>query len=228
MANTPNKATSTTPQIVILVMDDSGSMEEVVPGGGVKAKMASEGIRQVVMEMQAVNVGGRGSRFYVSLLKFGDHAAVMAEAEPPSGIKLRTINFEGKSGGTDMAAALKAVADVLGRSLTKVRQIQGYREKDSPAPLVLFFSDGENTGGAVDAVSRQIRQVPFEGGAVQVVAVGIGMRQEHFAVMKGIASSPELAVNLDPAALPQFLADVGTTFFDSSASVGAVVGGYRR
>src|SRR4051794_16555841 len=100
------KATATTPQIVVIVMDDSGSMKEAIPGHGTKADVASEGIKQLVMEMQATNLGSSASRYYLSLLKFGDAPTVIAEFEKPAAVRLSSISFTGQSGGTDMKKAL--------------------------------------------------------------------------------------------------------------------------
>src|SRR5215470_17806068 len=48
------KATSKTPQVAVIVIDDSGSMK------GSPARQATEGAQQLVMEMQANNLGSGG------------------------------------------------------------------------------------------------------------------------------------------------------------------------
>jgi len=189
----------------VIVIDDSGSMQ------GSSATQASEGAQQLVMEMQANNIGAGGSRFILSLGKFGDTVTPLCMAAKPDAVDMTTVEFTGDSGTTEMAAALTWAAEALEQSLAVCRRISGYVEADSPSPVVILFSDGANTGADVTTAVNRLHSIPFQSGRVNVVAVGIGMAPTDFQVMERIASDPDLARNINPAELQEFLAFAGAT-----------------
>jgi uncharacterized protein YegL len=202
---TTKKATSLTPQVVTLVVDDSGSM------GGSKAADATKGVQEIIITIQAGNQGASNSRFFVNIAKFGSTTIPLVEAGRPESVSLTQLTFTGDSGGTEMAGALNWAVHSTQKALGECRKISKYIEESSPNPLVLFFSDGANTGGDVGPAAQALRAIPFGGGNVDVVAVGIGMNPGDFSLMERIASQPELAVNIDPSQLAEFLAEVGAT-----------------
>src|SRR5580658_3809679 len=191
------KATAYTPQVVVIVMDDSGSMNEPCTGAESKAKVASQGIRQLVMNIQADNVGSSICRYYLSLAKFGDDVTPLVEAQSPTDVRLSIIDFKGESGSTNMISALEWADKAIAGSLLMIRaSVPNYHEDRTPPPVVLFFSDGENTGPDVTEAAKRIHKLSFQGDKAMVVACGIGMKPEHFEVMQSIASLPELAANI--------------------------------
>jgi uncharacterized protein YegL len=204
---TAKKATSLTPQIVTLVVDDSGSMSN-----DGKATQATEAMRDLLITMQAGSQGATGFRFLLNVAKFGSMTTPLAEAARPEAISLDQLAFAGDSGGTDMVGALTWAAGAVNAALAECKRIPGYNEKAAPNPLVFFFSDGKNeSGGDVRPAADILRRLPFAGGAVDVVAIGVGMDASDFPVMEQIASRPDLAVNIDPSQLAEFIADVGAT-----------------
>jgi uncharacterized protein YegL len=207
---TNKKATARSPQVVTLIVDDSGSMSATTAEGP-KNEQATSATKQLVMTMQSWNQGSTGSRYILNIAKFGSSTIPIAEASKPEAVSLNNLVFAADSGGTEMPEALAWASQALQKALSECRKIPGYAEEGSPNPLVLFFSDGENTGGDVGPVAKALKSIPFSGGAVDVVAVGIGMDQKDFPVMEGIASRPDLSVNIDPKDLAEFIADVGAT-----------------
>jgi len=204
---TTKKATSLTPQIVTLVVDDSGSMSHEG-----KATQATEAMRDLIITMQANNQGAHGFRFLLNVAKFGSTTTPLAEASRPEAIALDQLAFAGDSGGTEMVGALSWAEGAVKTALAECKRIPGYNEEGAPNPLVFFFSDGKNeSGGDVKPAAEALRKVPFAGGAVDVIAIGIGMNPTDFPVMEQIASRPDLAVNIDPSQLAEFIADVGVT-----------------
>jgi uncharacterized protein YegL len=200
------EATSVTPQVVIFVLDDSNSM------AGDKSRQVAEAMYNVITTIQAYSQQASGYRFLVSIAAFGDAVREVANSVTPFKVDLTKLQFRGTSGGTDMPRALEWALAALQRGLDQCRTtIVGYREEDSPPPLCLFLSDGENTGGDLTLPARALHSVPFKGGEVQVVAGGIGMEPQHFEFMKTIASRPEYAVAVAPEELAQFIAEVGLT-----------------
>jgi uncharacterized protein YegL len=202
---TTKKATALTPQVVTLIVDDSGSMS------GQKAQDATVAMKNLVITMQSGNQGSTGYRFLLNIAKFGSATTSLAEAARPESISLGSLSFTGDSGGTDMPPALAWAVNAVQKGLAECRNIPGYSEEGSPNPLVVFFSDGGNTGSDVGSNAQALKSLSFGGGSIDIVAVGIGMTSQDFPVMERIASRPELAVNIDPAELPAFIADVGAT-----------------
>lgn len=199
-------ATSDHPQVVTLLIDDSGSMTEQN-----KCVTATEGVQNLIIQMQADNVGSHGKRYIVNIAKFGDQAEPMVTCEHPDRVDLDHVVFSGDSGLTNMADALAWAAHAIQQSLAIARQVPNYMESLAPNPVVLFFSDGANTEGDPLPYAQALKSIPFQGGQVDVVAVGIGLGHDEMRMMQAIASRPELAVNIDPAQLADFLAACGQT-----------------
>ena len=206
---TEKKATSTTPQVVTLVVDDSGSME------GDKARQVTAALQDMVIQMQSGNLGASISKFFVNLAKFGDQPTTIAVAARPNEVDISLLTFAGESGKTDIPLALQWAASAVAQSLDRCRREPVYREEDSPAPLVVFFSDGANTGGDVGPAAAALKGIQFQSGTIDVVACAIGMEPGDFPIMQSIASRPELAVNIDPSKLGDFIAEVGVTVLNN-------------
>jgi uncharacterized protein YegL len=202
---TQKKATAHTPQVVTLIVDDSGSMD------GEKAKQATAAMQDLVIAMQSGDLGSSAFRFLLNIAKFGDETSALAVAATPKEVTLDMLNFTGDSGTTDMPKALEWAKESLQQALTRCRQNPNFKEDASPNPLVVFFSDGANTGGDVEGPAHALRSIAFQGGSVDVVACGIGMDPNALPVMKKISSRPDLAVNIDPDTLGEFIAGVGAT-----------------
>jgi len=205
---TEKRATANTTQIVTFIVDDSGSMQ------GTKSAQVTEQLTNSVTTMQSYNLGSSGARFLLNICKFGDAPTEIALAAEPSSVILDHMIFTGASGRTDMPLALRWAAGAVTKSLDSCRTKSNYREDETPNPLVIFLSDGENTGSDVVADAHALRSISFKGGRIEVVAVGVGMKDEHFQVMKEIASEPEYAVNINDGDVASFLADVGATIVE--------------
>lgn len=206
---TQKKATANTPQVVTLIIDDSESMS----WDHNKADQATQAVQDLVIQMQGWDLQSSGFRYLLNIAKFGDDITPIAEAAAPGEIDLSALIFLGESGTTQMGNALQWANITLQNSLDKCRQIPGYNEPDSPNPLVIFFSDGENYDDAAGIVSEanNLRSIAFQGGGIDVVAVGIGMEQQHFKIMQDIASKPDLAINIDPDKLGDFISEAAQT-----------------
>jgi uncharacterized protein YegL len=198
-------ATASTTQVVTFIVDDSGSMK------GMKAAQVTEQMKNAVTTMQSNNQGSSGSRFLLNICKFGDSPAGLAEAARPGNVNVDNLTFQGESGRTDMPRALQWARQAVEKALSECRANPTYNESETPNPLCVFLSDGENTGSDVAVPAAALRSVPFHGGSVDVVAVGVGMQDAHFEVMKQIASQPQYALRIDDDDIANFLATVGAT-----------------
>lgn len=74
---TTKKATTLTPQVVTLIVEDSGSMF------GAKADQVTKAIQALVITIQAGNLGSMGYRFLLNIAKFGSSVIPLAEAARP-------------------------------------------------------------------------------------------------------------------------------------------------
>lgn len=209
---TKRKADQTTPQIVTLIVDDSGSMQ------GDKAKQATEALQDLVINIQSINLGTGAFRYLLNIAKFGDVPTPLAEAAMPGEVDLQRLVFAGESGTTVMASALTWGAQAIQRSLDRCRQKSNFRESDAPPPIVLFLSDGANTGPDISSAAAAVRNVQTTAGPIDVIACGIGMDAAAFSVMGTIASRPEFAVNIDPTRIAEFIAEAKATI-DGEAPV---------
>lgn len=208
---TNKKATSKTPQIVTLIVDDSNSMQGLLHTGKTKAQVATDSLQDMVITTQANTQGAKGFRFLVNIAKFGNEVTPIAEAEAPPNVDLDELVFRGDSGRTNMAAALEWAVAALEKSLDVCRRLPAFDESNSPPPLIVFMSDGENNGPEIEDVARRLRSIRFGAGPVNVIACGIGMHEEHLPTLRTIASNPEFAMNINPSRLADFIAAVGAT-----------------
>jgi uncharacterized protein YegL len=201
------KASGEKPQVVTLIVDDSGSMQ------GEKASQATAATQDMVLTMQSHDQGTATFRFLLNIAKFGTETHPLATASTAGEINIGQLNFTGGSGETRMSTALAWAAQALQKALERCRALSYYEENEAPNPLCVFFSDGENTGDDVEQAADALKSIAFNGGNVDVIACGIGMQSNAFAVMQKIASRPELAVNIDPEHLADFIADVEASVY---------------
>jgi hypothetical protein len=199
------------PQCVTLVIDDSGSMAD-----DGKCKQVTEAVQDMVITMQSLNMGTHAYRFLLNICKFGDATTELAVAKSPPEVDVETLEFDGSSGGTEMLPALQWAETALKKSLDRCRNIANYQEDLAPNPICVFLSDGECTGEDPTPAAKALRSIAFKNGEVDVFAVGVGMRDEHFEVMKAIASRPEYAIRIDSEGVADFLGDVGGTVVEGT------------
>lgn len=211
-AKSPKKANALHPQIVILVIDNSGSMAEMD-----KCRQVTDAVQDMVITMQSLNLGSCNSRFFLSICRFGDSPEELALAATPPEVDIDKLVFAGDQGGTDMRLALEWAQKALGMSLARSRQISNYREELAPNPLIVFLSDGEDTGEDDPMVAvRVLHSCQLKDGGVDLIAVGVGMQDEHFEIMKRIASKPDYAIRIESEGIAEFLSDVASTVLQST------------
>lgn len=204
-------ASSTHPQIVVLLIDNSGSMAE-----GGKCEQVTEAVQDIVTSMQSLSLGGSGYRFLMNICAFGDTTRPLAWAAAPREIDIDSLVFLGDDGATNMHLALQWAMAALQRSIERCRtEIPRYQEDLAPNPLCVFLSDGENTGPDIAAAASALHSTVWKTGRIDVFAVGVGMEEQHFETMKGIASQPEMAVQIDAQGIADFLSNVGSTLVEN-------------
>jgi uncharacterized protein YegL len=189
------RVTSKNPLRVALVADDSGSM------AGQPAQDVTEGLRDFLAKLQSF---GRGEKSYFRLLfvKFGDQPTVVHDFADILTVRPEQLDVTGNSGSTNMDRALELVAN-------KLEANRPQSELD-PAPLVIFWSDGQNTGGDPLPAAQRIKTVACPCGRTALL-VTCGFGQPDSRLLTAIATSPEHYKQLKSAEeLEVFLGNVGT------------------
>jgi hypothetical protein len=199
------------PQVVTLIIDDSGSMAEEG-----KCQQVTEAVQDMVITMQSLNMGTHGYRFLLNICKFGDFVTDLAVAKSPPEVDVDALKFEGGSGGTEMLLALQWADSAVKKALERCRAIPNYQEDKAPNPVCIFLSDGESTGEDFRPAANALRSISFKNGEIDVLAAGVGMKDEHFENMKAIASRPEYAIRIDSEGVAEFLGDVGGTVVEGT------------
>ena len=189
------RVTSKNPLQVALVADDSGSMS------GKPAQDVTEGIRDFVAKLQSF---GRGEKSYFRLLfvKFGDQPTVVQDFADILTVRPDQLQVAGNSGSTNMDRALELVAQKL-ESHAPTSELE-------PAPLVIFWSDGHNTGGDPLSAARRIKGLTCPCGRTALL-VTCGFGQPDSSLLQAIATSPEHYKELKSVEeLQVFLGNIGT------------------
>lgn len=203
---TNKKATSRTPQVVTLLLDDSGSMAEKN-----KCVQVTAAVQDVIIGLQVANQNASLSRFIVNLAKFGDDVTPLASAGAPEDINVDELTFVADSGTTEIAKGLEWAAQAVEAGLARARRAPNYDESAAPNPLVVLISDGANSGpDPAPAVSRLLA-IPFQGGGIDFVTCGVELDSASEALMKQWASRSDLSVNISADKLREFIAAVGAT-----------------
>ena len=95
---------STTPQIVTLIVDDSNSMRDLVNHEKSKALIATESIQDLITTTQSNTQGATGFRFLMNIAKFGDQVTAMAQAAAPEDVDRLLLSLASEMPASKAAA----------------------------------------------------------------------------------------------------------------------------
>ena len=177
------KVSRANPGLILLVLDDSGSMRDDLPGTtdqkhqwvarylGIILKLLL--IRSTETTRQPIVVK---PRYYVHTILYGSRPQLWGAEEMgiENAVELYTqngnsIGLSGSLGGTDSNAAMEMAYAYLQRAVTSERF------KMSFPPMVFHLTDGESQSDA-SAVSEQIKQLQTTDGNTLVLNAYIGTR----------------------------------------------------
>jgi uncharacterized protein YegL len=201
------RVTSKNPLQVVLIADDSGSMS------GPPAQQVTEGLQDFIAKLQSF---GRGEKSYFRILfvTFGDQPKVVHEFADVLKVTADSFKVTGDSGSTNMDVALELVA-------TKMEKHRPSSELD-PAPLVIFWSDGQNTGGDPLPAAQRIKSLQCPCGRAPLL-ITCGFGQAERALLEPMATSPEHFKPFQSAQeLEAFLGNVGTLVTTAGKSMDQV------
>lgn len=193
-----DRISSYSPWHLVLVLDDSGSMQ------GRKIEMLNEAMRRMVDEMQTLSQGLK-PYFRISIICFGDEAEIVSEAESEMDIDVtRVSSMAGRSGTTNATAALDLAYQVLQRNPGESHHFD---------PFLFFFSDGnpDDRSSALLAGER-LKSLSLPCGNLRLITIGIGSSNNEFmrqlaTQREGVARYRRLESDRD---VLDFFPDIGT------------------
>lgn len=197
-----DRVTSKTPWHIVLVLDDSISME------GAPVQELNKAVDAMIEEMKLISQGLK-SYFKLSVIKFGSSPHVLAVVSGENAINVSQVtSLSGDSGSTDAAAAFREVGNILN---------QNGGEPTDFTPYVFFLSDGapDDVPDAL-AAAASVKSMTVPAGTPKVVTIGFGAANDDF--MQQVASTPELYKRLaDHRDMIKFFPQIGTLAASSVA-----------
>jgi len=175
------KISQSKPGLIGLVLDDSGSMADALPGTSIpKYEFVERYFGNILSDLLARSTEATGpqsfikKRYYLYAVKYGSDTEVWGDGEMDieAAVKLfsnsgNSLGLGGHMCGTDAAKALEKMYDHLRQSLA------GERFKNSFPPMVLHLTDGESATDATD-YAEKIKQLSTNDGNVLMVNAYIG------------------------------------------------------
>jgi uncharacterized protein YegL len=182
---------------------------------GDKARAATQGIREMLMECQARGPAGPDRSYFQLLLIAFDNVAVidpLADMAPVRRIDPDRITITGHGGGTNITGALQLA---LQRLRPYMDGLHEHAERaEHPVPLVLLFSDGEhNDGPPPQPVAAQIKNLTLDGEPVVIATAGVaigGQRPDEKTLMDIASPGCYFSVTQAPE-LSRFISSVGSS-----------------
>lgn len=169
------------PGLIVLVIDDSGSMSDTLPGTtDAKFQWTERYIGIIFKELLARSTEVKADgvvvkpRYYVLVVFYGSTPQLWAggEMDIEAAVEQFTksgnsLGLGGNQGGTDAAAALQVAHDYLKTAVTTPRF------RDSFPPMVFHLTDGMSQTDA-QPIASQIKQLATSDGNALVVNAFIG------------------------------------------------------
>ncbi len=169
------------PGLVVPVLDDSGSMEEVLRGtNDAKCAWVNALFGFILKHLLSLSMDMRGDqmlikpRYFFHIIRYGCRPEVWGDPEMDIGTTVEkftaannSLGLDGGAGGTDTKAALEMAYDYL------VKAVKDEKFKDSFPPLVFVLSDGESQTDATK-IAQKIRNLQTSDGNVLLANAYIG------------------------------------------------------
>jgi uncharacterized protein YegL len=201
------QARQSRPQLVCVLADNSASM------AGEKARAATDGVREMIMECQARGPAGpERSYFKLVLIRFDNTATLDYDMVPVREIDPDDVTIAGDGDMTNITDALQKTLEGLD---SYIQALKDHPERaEHPLPLVLLFSDGEhNVGDSPVPIADQIKKLALDGDPVIIATAGVSVGNEKpdGRTLRAIAS-PGCYVHIASAqALTEFISSVGSS-----------------
>jgi uncharacterized protein YegL len=192
---------------------------------GDKARAATEGIQEMLMECQSKGPGGDRAYFLFKLIRFDDVATLDMDMIPVREIDPDEIVLEGSGGRTNITQALEILFAGLERY---VHGLQQHPERDEhPLPLVLLFSDGHhNVGPGPEEIAQRVKSLNLDGDPVLVATAGVsigGGDELDEAMLRNIATDNLYVPVRNADVLVEFISAVGSSGASSSDELRKII-----
>ena len=175
------KASRATPVLVILILDDSGSMADLLSGtNDAKHKWVEYDLKAILHELMQRSTEIRDgvavikSRYYVSIIEYGSNPQFWGDPVMDIETAVRkftdngnSLGMGGRLGGTDSKAASTLAYEHL------VKMVNDEKFKSSFPPIVVHITDGASRTSAKD-IAEKIKQLSTDDGNVLMVNAYIG------------------------------------------------------
>jgi len=175
------KVSSKNPGLIVMLLDDSGSMADNLPGtSDPKFKWNERYSGHIFSELLARSSEPRGDtvvikpRYYFHIYKYGSSTQLWGSPEMDIEAVVKKFSQEGNSlglggnlSGTDAQAAFQEAYDFLQQA------VKSERFKDSFPPMVFHLTDGMS-GTDAKPLADKIRQLTTADGNILVVNAFIG------------------------------------------------------
>jgi len=177
------KISQARPGLIGMILDDSGSMADNLPGTSDPKYKWVEHYSGIIFDellSRSTEVKGSGvvikPRYYLHVIKYG--GSVELWGSPEMDIQKTVEHFSncgnslqlgGRMGGTDTKAAFKEMYDYLKETLA------GDKFADSFPPLIFHISDGESQTDATD-MAELIKKLSTKDGQTLLVNAYIGIQ----------------------------------------------------
>ena len=193
--------------------------------GGEKARAATEGVQEMLMECQSRGPGGKDrSYFRFTYIEFDELATLIENDVPVRHIDPDTICLIGDGGRTNITRCLELVLSDLQR---KKNEIESHPERaEHPIPLVILFSDGcHNEGPEPGPVAQRIKSLRIDGAPISLVvaAVDVGEYRPDEVLLSELASDGFYILIQNVEALTNFLSSVGSSGASSPEEIRRII-----
>jgi len=191
----PLRVTRKTPMHIILIADDSGSMQE-----DQAFEHANRGIREWLLELQLQSKAQK-DHFWTSVIVFGSRVRIEGEALRLHDIDPEFAPIQGRSGSTDMAAALACAREILDRNPPKAT--------DCP-PWIFLYTDGQaDDEHKALREAKALKETNLACGPPIIVTIGFRDARADF--LQQVATRPEYYLPCpDSDQLANMIPEVGT------------------
>lgn len=190
-----DRVTTKTPWHIVLVLDDSYSMQ------GDPAANVNKAVETMIDEMRVMSNGTK-PYFKVSILRFGSDVEPLCTAVSEQAIDMSSVTtLAGESGSTNAAGALDAAVRLLEANPGQATDF---------TPYVFFLSDGEpDDAGAALKAGSALKSLAVAAGTPRLITIGFGDANDDF--MRNLATNKELYKKLnDHREVTRLFPQIGT------------------
>jgi Mg-chelatase subunit ChlD len=162
------EATSTSPALIIYLIDISGSMKEVLDGSQ-KVEHVNQAIERVLRKMVQRSTKGEiiSPRYRLAMIAYSDQPMdILGGIQTIDQVAAKGKPKLSANARTDTAAAFGMARDILRAELPNLN--------GCPAPMVCHLTGGQYTGNDPEPIAQEIMQMSNDDGNVLVENIYVG------------------------------------------------------